>query len=74
MITDQYLEQYKILVQQAMDLRLAIRSIKDQITQGGSADWLSRARRALTYKELNLVRVKDEMKALRVVLRDVKVE
>ena len=38
---------------------------------GGSQDWIHRAQRALHYRSLDLLRVKEEMRALRAVLRSV---
>jgi hypothetical protein len=64
------LEQYKALTYEAMELRLAVRNIKQQLAKGGGDDWLVRAKRALHYKSLELARVKDEIRAYRIVLKN----
>jgi hypothetical protein len=71
MTLDEVLGEYKSLSTQAMELRSAVRSIKRQLALGGSQDWIHRAQRALHYRSLDLLRVKEDMRALRAVLRSV---
>jgi hypothetical protein len=71
MTLDQILGEYKSLSAQAMELRSAVRTIKRQLALGGSPNWIHRAQRALHYRLLDLLRVKEEMRAYRAVLRSV---
>ena len=69
MTIEQVLHEYRTLATQATELRTTLKSIRDQLTRGGTPDWLHRANRAYDFKAQQLRQVKEEMKAYRAVLR-----
>ena len=65
------LHEYRTLATQATVLRTTLKSIRDQLTRGGTPDWLHRANRAYDFKAQQLRQIKEELRAYRAVLRSV---
>ena len=70
MTLEQVLLEYRTLATQATELRMSLKSIRDQITRGGTPDWMHRAQRAYDFKAQQLRQVKEELRAFRAVLRN----
>ena len=47
---------------------MTLKSIRDQLTRGGTPDWMHRAQRAYHFKAQQLRQVKEELRAYRAVL------
>ena len=69
MSLEQLLTEYRTLATQAIELRTTLKSIRDQLTRGGTSDWMHRAKRAYDFKAQQLRQVKEELRAYRALLR-----
>ena len=68
MTTEQALQAYRTLAIQATELRTTLKSIRDQLTRGGTPDWVHRAKRAYSFKVQQLIQTKEELRAYRALL------
>jgi hypothetical protein len=74
MTLEEVLHEYRTLATQATELRTTLKSIRDQLTRGGTADWMHRAKRAYDFKAQQLRQTKEELKAYRALFRTIELE
>jgi hypothetical protein len=74
MTLEEVLHEYRTWATQATELRTMLKRIKEQLTRGGTADWVHRAKRAYDFKAQQLRQVKEELKAYRALLRNIELE